>query len=54
VLPAFILAARGDCDFVTKVQFAQDAGYAAAIIYNNEDDGDLITSKWHDAFLFNS
>eukprot|EP00250_Pteridium_aquilinum_P009830 c18967_g1_i1 orf=323-1369(-) len=43
VLPAFILIERGDCDFVTKVQFAQDAGYTAAIVYNNEMSFDLVT-----------
>ena len=54
VLPALVLISRGDCDFVTKVQIAQDAGYAAAIIYNDEDDGDLVTSKWHEVFLLSS
>ena len=43
-LPAILLISRGDCDFVTKVQMAQNAGYAAAIVYNNED-SDLVTSK---------
>ena len=48
VLPALVLISRGDCDFVTKVQIA------AAIIYNDEDDGDLVTSKWHEVFLLSS
>ncbi|KAI5070945.1 hypothetical protein GOP47_0013196 [Adiantum capillus-veneris] len=43
VLPAFLLIERGDCDFVTKVQLAQDAGYSAAIVYNNEMSFDLVT-----------
>lgn len=43
VLPAFILIERGGCNFVTKVQFAQGAGYAAAIVYNNENGHDLVT-----------
>eukprot|EP00249_Psilotum_nudum_P012107 c23583_g1_i1 orf=301-1536(+) len=39
----FLLVERGLCNFVTKVQHAQEAGYAAAIVYNNEDSNDLIT-----------
>eukprot|EP00250_Pteridium_aquilinum_P005610 c15682_g1_i1 orf=310-1452(-) len=39
----FLLSERGGCDFVTKVKHAEDAGYAAAIIFNNEDNEDLIT-----------
>lgn len=42
-LSGFLLIERGDCDFVTKVQFAQDAGYTAAIVYNNEMSFDLVT-----------
>lgn len=42
-LPAFLLIERGDCNFVTKVQYAQDAGYTAVIVYNNEDGLDLVT-----------
>lgn len=41
--PVFILIERGDCNFVSKVQYAQDAGYAAAIVYDNEDGHDLVT-----------
>ena len=44
-LSGLLLISRGDCDFVTKVQNAQNAGYAAAIVYNNEEDSDLVTSK---------
>lgn len=43
VLPGFLLIKRGDCDFVTKVQVAQDAGYTAAIVYNDEISYDLVT-----------
>lgn len=43
VSTAFLLVERGECDFVTKVKHVQDAGYAAAIIYNNEDGEDLVT-----------
>ncbi|KAH7440039.1 hypothetical protein KP509_04G088600 [Ceratopteris richardii] len=42
-LPGFLLIERGDCDFVTKVQFAQDAGYTAVVVYNNEMSFDLVT-----------
>lgn len=42
-LSGFLLIERGDCEFVTKVQFAQDAGYTAAIVYNNEMSFDLVT-----------
>ncbi|KAI5065073.1 hypothetical protein GOP47_0019768 [Adiantum capillus-veneris] len=41
--PVFVLIERGDCNFVSKVQYAQDAGYAAAIVYDNEDSHDLVT-----------
>lgn len=43
VLPAFLLIERGDCEFVRKVQFAEDAGYTGAIVYNNEMSFDLVT-----------
>lgn len=39
----FVLIQRGKCSFETKVQIAQDAGFKAAIIYNNEDSSDLVT-----------
>ncbi|KAH7282336.1 hypothetical protein KP509_35G025600 [Ceratopteris richardii] len=43
----FLLSIRGDCDFVTKVRHAQDAGYVAAIIYNNEENDNLIKMSGH-------
>ncbi|KAI5068954.1 hypothetical protein GOP47_0015255 [Adiantum capillus-veneris] len=42
-IPGFLLLERGDCNFVTKIKHAQDAGYVAAIVYNDEDNDDLIT-----------
>eukprot|EP00249_Psilotum_nudum_P012108 c23583_g2_i1 orf=333-1490(+) len=39
----FLLVERGLCNFVTKVHHAQEAGYAAAIVYNNEDSNDMVT-----------
>lgn len=41
----FVLIQRGKCSFETKVQIAQDAGFKAAIIYNNEDSSDLVTMR---------
>eukprot|EP00249_Psilotum_nudum_P017151 c26183_g1_i1 orf=785-2185(+) len=32
----FVLVRRGNCSFDTKVRHAQDAGFAAVIVYNNE------------------
>jgi E3 ubiquitin-protein ligase RNF13 len=48
VLP-FALLIRGNCTFDQKVRNAQDAGYKAAIVYDNEDDGSLVSSN---PFLF--
>ncbi|WOK94570.1 hypothetical protein Cni_G03274 [Canna indica] len=39
----FVLIIRGGCTFDTKVRWAQDAGFKAAIIYDNEADGNLIS-----------
>ncbi|GJP32616.1 hypothetical protein CLOM_g17228 [Closterium sp. NIES-68] len=40
---AFALITRGNCLFDTKVLNAQLAGYAAAIVFNNEDSEELIS-----------
>jgi E3 ubiquitin-protein ligase RNF13 len=42
----FALIERGDCTFDEKVRNAQNAGFAAAIIYNDEPGRELITSKY--------
>lgn len=39
----FVLIVRGGCSFDEKVRRAQAAGFAAAIVYDNED-GDLVSS----------
>lgn len=36
--PSFVLIIRGVCGFVDKVRRAQDAGFKAAIVYNDKDD----------------
>ncbi|RWW32832.1 hypothetical protein GW17_00002479, partial [Ensete ventricosum] len=41
----FALIIRGGCTFDVKVRSAQNAGFKAAIVYNNEDRGALISSK---------
>ncbi|CAI5953244.1 unnamed protein product [Closterium sp. NIES-65] len=41
---AFALITRGNCLFDTKVLNAQVAGYAAAIVFNNEDNDELIST----------
>ncbi|KAJ6817207.1 receptor homology region, transmembrane domain- and RING domain-containing protein 2-like [Iris pallida] len=40
----FALIIRGRCSFEDKVRSAQNAGYRAAIIYDNEDEGALVTN----------
>jgi len=42
--PAFLLIERGLCSFEVKVRHAQDAGFAAVIVYNDQDDHELVTS----------
>ncbi|KAJ4963808.1 hypothetical protein NE237_023747 [Protea cynaroides] len=39
---SFVLIIRGGCTFEHKVRTAQDAGFKAAIVYDNEDNGALI------------
>lgn len=41
---AFALIIRGGCTFDDKVRNAQEAGFKAAIVYNNEH-GPLVASK---------
>ncbi|XP_010256419.1 PREDICTED: receptor homology region, transmembrane domain- and RING domain-containing protein 2 isoform X2 [Nelumbo nucifera] len=40
--PPFVLIIRGGCTFEDKVRRAQNAGFKAAIVYDNEDNGALI------------
>lgn len=41
----FVLIIRGGCSFEYKVRNAQKVGFAAAIVYDNEDGGVLVASK---------
>jgi hypothetical protein len=46
---------RGGCSFEDKVRMAQNAGYKAAIVYDNEDGGILVASNdqlFHSAIYF--
>ena len=43
--PSYVLIIRGGCSFEEKIRNAQRAGYKAAIVYDNEDYGFLISSK---------
>lgn len=43
---SFVLVQRGQCNFESKVRIAQEAGYKAAIVYNDQDDHELITSTF--------
>ncbi|KAG9444188.1 hypothetical protein H6P81_015528 [Aristolochia fimbriata] len=40
---SFVLIIRGACTFEDKVRRAQSAGFKAAIVYDNEDDGILVS-----------
>ncbi|XP_020096571.1 receptor homology region, transmembrane domain- and RING domain-containing protein 1-like isoform X2 [Ananas comosus] len=42
-VPPFALIIRGGCTFDDKVRYAQRAGFKAAIVYDNEDGGALIS-----------
>lgn len=42
----FVLIIRGGCTFDAKVRSAQNARFKAAIIYDNEDSGALISSMF--------
>lgn len=47
--PSFVLIVRGGCGFEDKVRGAQKAGYKAAIVYDNEDGGDLVAMAGNSA-----
>ncbi|KAF3551306.1 hypothetical protein DY000_02002938 [Brassica cretica] len=42
--PSYVLIIRGGCSFEEKIRHAQKAGYKAAIVYDNEDYGFLISN----------
>lgn len=42
--PKFLLVERGVCNFEVKIRHAQDAGFEAVIVYNNQNDHELVTS----------
>lgn len=44
-VPPFALIIRGGCTFDDKVRYAQRAGFKAAIVYDDEDGGALISSN---------
>lgn len=41
----FVLISRGVCSFEEKVRNAQDGGFQTAIIYDDQDKGNLYSSK---------
>ncbi|XP_059459742.1 receptor homology region, transmembrane domain- and RING domain-containing protein 2-like [Corylus avellana] len=45
----FVLIIRGGCSFEDKVRRAQKAGFRAAIVYDNEDDGVLVAMAGNSA-----
>jgi E3 ubiquitin-protein ligase RNF13 len=45
VSPPYVLIIRGGCSFEDKIRNAQKAGYKAAIVYDYEDFGFLVSSK---------
>lgn len=42
---AFVLVARGNCSFEDKVRAAQQAGFAAAVVYDDEEKASLYSSE---------
>ncbi|KAG6556679.1 hypothetical protein Mapa_001620 [Marchantia paleacea] len=46
---SFVVVSRGDCTFEKKVRVAQAAGFHAVIVYNNEDNHDLVTMSGNGA-----
>jgi hypothetical protein len=45
---------RGGCQFDDKVRNAQDAGFKAAVVYDNEDNGALVSSNDPDIIFYHS
>lgn len=45
VTSRFALVIRGGCSFDEKVRRVQKAGFRAAIVYDNDDDGVLVASN---------
>lgn len=43
--PRFALIERGNCPFEVKVKHAQAAGFQAAIVYDDADHRNLVSSK---------
>jgi hypothetical protein len=50
----FALVIRGGCQFDDKVRNAQDAGFKAAVVYDNEDNGVLVSSNDPDIIFYHS
>ena len=48
---AIVVMERGLCTFETKVQNAQAAGFNAVIVYDNEENEGLVTSKHNSEVL---
>ena len=48
----FALVIRGRCQFDDKVRNAQNAGFKAAVVYDNEDNGVLVSSNDSDIIFF--
>lgn len=48
----FVLAIRGNCSFEMKVRIAQDAGFQAVIVYNDQDNNSLVSSNFLSSFGF--
>jgi len=48
----FALVIRGGCQFDDKVRNAQNAGFKAAVVYDNEDNGVLVSSNDSDIIFF--
>jgi len=44
--PSYVLIVRGGCSFEEKIRNAQEAGYKAAIVYNDRYEELLVRSKF--------